>query len=102
MLSLVVKNVGRFDGQEVVQVYAWQKDRLEERQLVAFEKIALIGPGQSVYVRLVIQKRDMARWAEDQWKLQAGEHVFVVGAGATDATKITTSVHLEKEASCQP
>ncbi|CAH0040365.1 unnamed protein product [Clonostachys rhizophaga] len=61
VLSLLVKNTGRFDGQEVVQVYACQKDRLVERQLVCFGKTALIGPGQSTYVRVVIQKRDMAR-----------------------------------------
>ncbi|PYH90754.1 glycoside hydrolase [Aspergillus ellipticus CBS 707.79] len=37
-LGLKVKNVGGFEGMEVVQVYCWREGRVEGRELVVFEK----------------------------------------------------------------
>jgi beta-glucosidase len=87
-VSLTVRNTGKVDGAEVVQLYATQKKPSVLRpvkELKAFEKVFLKA-GESKVVELSILAKTLAFYDEVArgWKLEAGDYVLRTAASATD------------------
>ncbi len=95
VLTVDVKNTGARDGEEVVQVYAAFPEAgitMPKQKLCAFDRVA-ISAGQTVKVRLAINKRDLSYWDEDGHRFTTsglGKIVLRVGASSSDIrTEVT-------------
>jgi beta-glucosidase len=87
-LSFVLKNSGKIDGAEAVQVYVSQPKASVIRpikELKAFKKVFL-KVGETQTVELEIKAKDMAFYNEKtkSWTLETGEFVIRNAASATD------------------
>nr|XP_008119646.1 PREDICTED: probable beta-D-xylosidase 2 [Anolis carolinensis] len=79
-VSVVVKNVGSRDGEEVVQLYLrWGRASVPvpRWQLVGFRRV-LIPQGQSVKVSFLLSFDQRAVWA-GEWQLEPGTFTLFVG-----------------------
>jgi len=88
-LSVQVKNEGKVNAAEVVQVYAGNANATEGtlvKRLVAFNKIKL-DPGISGTVNLTIPINQLARWdaSTDNWKVLPGNYYLYIGNSADQA-----------------
>jgi beta-glucosidase len=88
-----IKNTGKTDGAEVVQLYAGQTKSSVLRptkELKAFDKIFL-KPGEQKTVDLKVKVKDLAFYDEknSDWKIEPGEFVFYT---ATSAENIVNSL----------
>ena len=87
-LSVDVKNTGKYDGSEVVQLYISDKESSLERpekELKGFEKIALKA-GETKTVTFTIEK-GMLQFFDDaahEWKAEAGDFTALVGSASDD------------------
>ena len=82
-VEVSVKNTGKCEAKEVVQIYVSDKISSVVRapkELKAFQKVSL-QPGEQKTVKLVLDKSAFAFWDEttDSWKVESGE--FVIAAG---------------------
>lgn len=82
-VEVTVKNTGKYEAKEVVQVYVSDKVSTVVRapkELKAFQKVSL-QPGEQKTVKLVLDQRAFAFWdeANHNWKVESGE--FVIAAG---------------------
>jgi beta-glucosidase len=86
-VSVDIKNTGRFDGDEVVQLYLQQKVasvKMPERQLKAFKRITL-NKGEIKTVSFVLCRKDLSYWNnENEFVLDPGEFNVQVGAASDD------------------
>lgn len=88
-LSTSVKNTGSsISGKEVSQLYIGfpQSDNLPDipvRQLVGFEKVGPIKPGQSHNVQFKVTRRDMSYWNVEQQKFVMPDGTFTFWSGAS-------------------
>jgi len=86
-VDLQVKNTGKREGAEVIQVYVEQPERNGEppRQLRAFTKVDLKA-GQSQSVRLNLNPRALSIYDPDlhTWKMPSGEYKILVGTSSRD------------------
>ncbi len=94
-LSCTVKNIGKRDGAEVVQLYVKApqgKLFRPERELKAFAKVYLKA-GESKRVKLSVAKDDLRYYdiAAKDWKLQGGEYFFLL---CSDANSVTVCKNL--------
>jgi len=83
-----IKNTGKTDGAEVVQLYAGQTVSSvlrPKKELKAFDKIFL-KPGEQKTVNLKVKIKDLAFYDEksSKWKVEPGEFVFYVATSAQD------------------
>jgi len=83
-----IKNTGKTDGAEVVQLYAGQTVSSVLRptkELKGFDKIFL-KPGEQKTVNLKVKIRDIAFYDEKSstWKVEPGEFVFYLATSAKD------------------
>lgn len=88
-VSITVKNTGKVAGKEAVQVYVTApKGNLEKpaKELKAFGKTRELQPGESQTLRMILQRRDLASFDEEQsaWIVDAGTYQFLIAASATD------------------
>jgi beta-glucosidase len=88
-VSVDVRNTGRRDGQEVVQLYvAHQGSKVERpiRELKGFQRISLKA-GETKTVRLRLQAQDLAYWdaAAKQWVVEDDKVNLMVGGSSADA-----------------
>lgn len=84
-----VRNTGRVAGKEVVQVYVAAPGRDMDkpaRELRAFAKTRLLGPGQSQRVQLHIAYADLASFSEQGscWQVEPGSYTVMVARDAAD------------------
>ena len=81
IVSVTVKNTGRYAGKEAVLLYASapQGDR-PVRELKAFAKTGLLKPGQSQALTMTVSRQDLASWdtATHQWRLDSGTYTFSI------------------------
>jgi len=82
-VEVTVKNTGKCEAKEVVQVYVSDKVSSVVRapkELKAFQKVSL-QPGEQKTVKLVLDQRAFAFWDEttDNWKVESGEFVIATG-----------------------
>lgn len=87
--SIVVKNTGKVEGKEVVQLYvAAPEDGLEKpvRELKAFAKTRTLKPGESQTLQFHVSTYGLASFNEEQseWQTLAGKYEIQLGASAED------------------
>lgn len=87
-VSVTVKNVGKRNGKEVVQLYLGDDVASVERpkkELKGFDKVSL-NPGESKTVNLVLNNRDLSFWHEtnNDWLLEPGKFTVYVGGSHQD------------------
>ena len=96
-LRVTLRNAGKFDGDEVVQVYASKPHAVHFRpikQLVAFKRI-FVKQGQTLSVRFEIPVRELeyrdikAR----KYRIENGEYELQIGASSADI-RLTKRVHV--------
>lgn len=99
-VSVTVKNTGSVAGKEVAEVYVTAPKASydkPEKELKAFAKTKNLKPGESQTLKMVIEKRDLASFdeANSQWKADAGNYIFKVGANVEDI-KGSASLNLKE------
>ena len=88
-VSLDVTNTGKMAGKEVVQLYvsAPGKDMIKpEKELKAFAKTGIIGPGQTTRVEMIFTNGDLASFDEERscWVTEPGNYRLLIGASSLD------------------
>lgn len=88
-VTLTVRNTGAHAGKEVVQVYvSAPKGKMEKpaKELKAFCKTPMMKPGETVTVRMQMEKRDLASFdeMESRWQVEGGNYEIHVGASSAD------------------
>lgn len=90
VVTVDVKNTGKYDGKEVVQVYVAapgaKAANKPEHELKAFGKTRLLKPGESQTMTMVIDPADLASFDEEAtaWVVAPGVYDFQVGASSRD------------------
>lgn len=96
-VSVNVKNTGKRDGKEVVQVYySAPKGKMTKPalELAAFAKTKLLKPGEMQTIVLKYAVKDMASYddmgdvCKSAWVLEAGEYKVFVGASVRDVCEL--------------
>ena len=109
----MVKNTGKVEGKEAVQVYVSAPEAGIEKpakELKSFAKTKALKPGESETLKMTIPVRDLASYDEQnsRWLAPAGEYTFSVAANIADVrgtakanikeyTEKTTNVLAPKE-----
>lgn len=88
MVSLNVKNTGKYAGKETVQLYiskTGSKVERAEKELKAFKKI-MIAPGATANVTLSIPVKDLAYFDEKngKWIVEPGKYKLLAGTSSRD------------------
>ena len=101
-LGAAVKNIGRFAGKEVAQLYvSAPQGKLGKpyQALAAFAKTAQLQPGESEELRLSFDLRELASYDEARasWILEPGDYVLRLGRSSAD-TQPAALVRLDGEA----
>ena len=105
LVNAVVKNVGKYAGKEVVQVYySAPQGKLGKpaRELCAFQKTKLLAPGESEILTLTFAIKDMASYDDigvvqkSAWVMEKGEYKIYVGNNVRDAWEIGYKYVLER------
>ena len=101
-VSVVVKNTGKFDGKEVVQVYVSAPDNKAAnkpaKELKAYAKTRLLKPGESQTLTLQVKTADLASYDESAsaWVVAEGAYQFLVGVSSQDI-KATLSADVKAQ-----
>ncbi len=87
-ISVPVKNIGMYDGDEVVQLYASYPESMVEqpqRQLRAFDRIH-IKKGETREIELTIDKQDLSYWdvSSHAFVQESGRIHLQIGASSAD------------------
>ncbi|HKO76559.1 MAG TPA: glycoside hydrolase family 3 C-terminal domain-containing protein, partial [Flavobacterium sp.] len=87
-VSVTVKNTGKGDGQEVVQVYASKVDSKIERavqELKGFQKV-LVGAGKSATITIQIPVKELAYYNVEtkKWTVEPGKYTLNIGNSSRD------------------
>ena len=98
VVNVTVKNTGKYEGKEVVEVYISAPDNKAAnkpvKELKAFAKTKLLKPGESETLTLTVKAEDLASFDEaaSAWVVAEGEYQFLVGASSQDI-KATLTAH---------
>jgi beta-glucosidase len=91
--SIKVKNMGRMDADEVVQVYVEYPpiDRMPVKELKAFKRVH-VKARDVEEVQLAIPVADLQKWdlATRNWKLYPGTYTIFAGGNSTDKKIVAT------------
>jgi beta-glucosidase len=87
-VSVEVKNTGKVDGTETVQVYVHAKSSLirrPKRELHGFSK-AVVPAGKTIKIDIGIDKYAASLWdeAEERWMREKGEYEVLVGSSSRE------------------
>ena len=86
-VSVDIQNSGKYDGDEVVQLYLQQKlasVKLPQRQLKSFRRINL-KRGEMQTVHFQLSRNDLSVWNEkNEFVLESGEYYIQIGASSDD------------------
>ena len=87
-LKFIIKNVGKTQGQEVVQCYVRDvESRLERpiKELKAFYKLNLL-PGESKIVNLSLDKTSFSFFDDqiNKWIVEPGKFEIMIGSSSKD------------------
>jgi beta-glucosidase len=90
-VSVEVKNTGKVDGKEVVQLYASKSDSKVSRaskELKGFKKV-LVKSGNSETVTIKLPVKELAYYdvASKKWVVEAGKYILKVGNSSRDIKK---------------
>jgi len=94
IVKFTIKNTGKTDGAEVVQLYVGQTKASvlrPKKELKAFDKIFL-KPGEQKTVDLKVKVKDLAFYDEKSadWKVEPGEFVLYTATSAKDIVNTLT------------
>ena len=96
-ISVAVKNTGKYEGKEVVEVYISAPDskaaNKPAKELKAFAKTKLLKPGESQTLTLSIIAPELASFDEaaSAWVVAEGEYQFLIGASSQDIKATLTA-----------
>ena len=90
-VSVTVKNTGKVDGKEVVQVYASKLDSKITRaaqELKGFQKV-LVKAGNSVTVTIKVPEKELAYYTVEtkKWTVEPGNYILRLGSSSRDIKK---------------
>ena len=99
-----VKNIGEYEGKEVVQVYISEpsvKLNKSYQQLAAFAKTKTLAPNESETLEITFDLKDMASFDEEnaEFILEEGTYLVRVGNSSRN-TKVISKIVLDKTAVC--
>lgn len=89
-ISVTVKNTGKLEGKEVVELYISAPDNKAAnkpaKELKAYAKTKLLAPDETQTVVMTVKAADLASFDEaaSAWIVAAGEYQFLVGASSQD------------------
>ena len=89
-ISVTVKNTGKLEGKEVVELYISAPDNKAAnkpvKELKAYAKTKLLAPDETETVVMTVKAADLASFDEaaSAWVVAAGEYQFLVGASSQD------------------
>lgn len=85
--SVVVKNTGKMDGDDVVQAYIQYPpvERMPLKELKGFKRVHILKGGQQV-IDFKIPVNELRKWDLQQhtWKLYPGEYSILIGSSSQD------------------
>ncbi len=96
-VTVTVKNTGKYEGKEVVELYISAPDNKAAnkpvKELKAFAKTKLLKPGESQTLTLSITAPELASFDEaaSAWVVAEGEYQFFIGASAQDIKATLTA-----------
>lgn len=98
VLSAKIKNIGNYDGDEVVQLYfkaPKSKVKRPLKKLIGFNRIS-INKGKSMEIQFEVSKKDLKYWNETtkKWTFDNGVYEFMIGASSKDV-KLQKSFHFK-------
>ncbi|NJB83533.1 glycoside hydrolase family 3 N-terminal domain-containing protein [Wenyingzhuangia aestuarii] len=85
-ISVAIKNTGKMDGTEIVQLYVSPLDNtstMKAIQLKGFQRVS-IPSGKEKTVTFKVSPQQMVQYKNDQWLVESGDYVFKIGASSTD------------------
>ena len=85
VVKFKLKNTGKRDGEEVVQVYAKFKNDAASKRLRGFDRVA-VKAGETKDVEIVIPADDLKLWDMDkhEWAFSGKKVKLQVGASSQD------------------
>ncbi|NEW83581.1 MAG: beta-glucosidase [Mariniphaga sp.] len=104
-VSLDIQNTGKYDGDEVVQLYLKypeSAEKMPQKQLKAFKRISL-KKAESQNVTFLLSKKDLAFWnTQNEFKVNPGSFKIQIGASSGDIRQeigfaVVTDSALHKE-----
>ena len=96
-VTVTVKNTGKFEGKEVVELYISAPDNKAAnkpaKELKAFAKTKSLKPGESETLTLSVTAPELASFDEaaSAWVVAEGEYQFLVGASSQDIKATLTA-----------
>jgi beta-glucosidase len=90
-VSVTVKNTGKVDGKEVVQLYSSKSDSKitrAEKELKGFQKV-MVGTGKSEVVTIKVPVKELAYYNVDKkkWTVEPGNYTLKLGSSSRDIKK---------------
>ena len=106
-VTVKVKNVGKRDGKEVVELYTAAPENAVElrpvKELKGFKKV-FIKAGENAEVSFTLSKRSFAFWdvTEHTWRVPTGKYKVLVGTSSAE-TPLCAEIYItEKTPVCHP
>lgn len=101
-LTIDVKNIGKYTGKEVVQVYVTAPEgslTKPYQELKAYRKTKELKPGESQTLTVVIPTESLASYNEQKaaFVMEAGDYIFRIGSNSKN-TKAVYILQLDAEA----
>ena len=96
-VTVTVKNMGKFEGKEVVELYISAPDNKAAnkpvKELKAYAKTKLLKPGENETLTLSITAPELASFNEaaSAWVVAEGEYQFLIGASSQDIKATLTA-----------
>ena len=96
-ISVTIKNTGKYEGKEVVELYiSAPKNKTANKpvkELKAYAKTKQLKPGESETLKLTVKAADLASFDEtaSAWVVAEGEYQFLVAASAQDIKATLTA-----------
>ena len=96
-VTVTVKNTGRHEGKEVVELYVSAPDNKAAnkpvKELKAYAKTKQLKPGESETVTMTVKASDLASFDESAsaWVVAEGEYKFLVATSAQDIKATLTA-----------
>ncbi len=89
-VAVTIKNTGKFEGKEVVELYVSAPDNKAAnkpvKELKAFAKTKQLKPGESETLTLTVKVDDLASFDDttSSWVVANGDYEFIIAASAQD------------------
>ena len=96
-VSVQVKNTGKAEGKEIIQLYVSAPDNKAAnkpvKELKAYAKTKSLKPGELQTVEMTVNESDLASFNEEEssWVVAAGSYQFLIGASSQDIRQTLTA-----------